>query len=139
MTVSNAISHSAPPQRGEEHHIAFPFQLEDLVSALTPVIERLVCSAISDTVTVKDFAKTQGVSQRLVWQWLEDGVLLKAPTKADPSMVGREKKLSTTTPKKEKSRERVLINAVAWREKLSEQAVNCKYIKGQSSIAKGRV
>ncbi len=58
-----------------------PTQFDAMVTAMLPALQTMIRSAMSDTMTVKDFAATRGVSERLVWQWLDEGVLLKAPTK----------------------------------------------------------
>ncbi|MDI7952500.1 Cro/Cl family transcriptional regulator, partial [Salmonella enterica subsp. enterica serovar Anatum] len=52
----------------------------------------------------------------LVWQWIDEGVLLKAPTK------------DVTSKEKAAKRSRTLINVKAWRDKLTQQAIDCRYI-----------
>jgi len=91
-------------------------QLAELMSALQPVLQTLIRSAMSDAMTVKDFAAMRGVSERLVWQWLDEGVLLKAPTRDMSDAQERGK------------RGRTLINVQAWRDKLTQQAIECRYI-----------
>lgn len=92
-----------------------------LVDALMPRIERSVNSSTAESVTVRDFASSVGVSERLVWQWLEEGILLAAPTKDAPH--ARSSKKSTGT------KSRTLINMTAWRAKQHQQAKDCKYIR----------
>lgn len=90
------------------------------MSALLPALQTLIRSAMSDAMTVKDFAAMRGVSERLVWQWLDEGVLLKAPTRdvSDAQEGGK--------------RGRTLINVQAWRDKLTQQAIDCRYIDRRS-------
>ncbi|MGP3592962.1 hypothetical protein [Vagococcus sp. WN89Y] len=100
-------------------------QLEELMLALMPAMRTLIHSAMSDAMTVKDFAAMRGVSERLVWQWLDEGVLLKAPTRDFSDAQERGK------------RGRTLINVKAWRDKLTQQAIDCRYIErhaGSSAI-----
>lgn len=52
-----------------------------LVEALLPNLARSVGINTAESVTVRDFASSVGISERLVWQWLEDGVLLAAQLK----------------------------------------------------------
>ncbi|MQB54161.1 Cro/Cl family transcriptional regulator [Rahnella sp. RcJ3] len=92
-----------------------------LVEALLPNLARSVGINTAESVTVRDFASSAGISERLVWQWLEDGVLLAAPTK-DTSK-SRSTKKSTVT------KSRTLINMTAWRAKQHQQAKDCKYIR----------
>ncbi|MEC5345058.1 Cro/Cl family transcriptional regulator [Brenneria populi] len=92
-----------------------PEQLNQLVALLGPAIESMISASLSDVMTVPDFAKARGVSARLVWQWLDEGVLLRAPT----DNTG-------------KGKTRVLVNVSAWREKLRQQAVNCRYIDSKA-------
>lgn len=91
-------------------------QLADLMIALLPAMQTLIHSAMADAMTVKDFAAMRGVSERLVWQWLDEGVLLKAPTRDTHDAAERGK------------RGRTLINVKAWRDKLTQQAIDCRYI-----------
>ncbi|MBU4680417.1 Cro/Cl family transcriptional regulator [Cedecea davisae] len=96
-------------------------QLHAIVSAMLPAMETMIRSAMSDTMTVEDFAAARGVSDRLVWQWIDQGILLRAPTK--------------DFSKKEESnkRGRVLINVKAWRDKLTQQAIDCRYIENHKA------
>ncbi|WP_312692707.1 Cro/Cl family transcriptional regulator [Kosakonia sp.] len=91
-------------------------QMDELMSALLPALQTLIRSAMSDAMTVKDFAAMRGISERLVWQWLDEGILLKAPTR------------DCTTPQNAGKRSRTLINVKAWRDKLTQQAIDCRYI-----------
>ncbi|WP_420843406.1 Cro/Cl family transcriptional regulator [Kosakonia oryzendophytica] len=90
--------------------------MDELMSALLPALQTLIRSAMSDAMTVKDFAAMRGISERLVWQWLDEGILLKAPTR-DYSAAQHAGK-----------RSRTLINVKAWRDKLTQQAIDCRYI-----------
>ncbi|MCS3425889.1 hypothetical protein M2403_004522 [Rahnella sp. BIGb0603] len=92
-----------------------------LVEALLPSLSRSVGINTAESVTVSDFATSVGISERLVWQWLEDGILLPAPTK-DASKIRASKKSGV-------SRSRTLINMTAWRAKQHQQAKDCKYIR----------
>lgn len=93
-----------------------PAQLTAIVDAMLPTMENLIRSAMSDTMTVEDFAATRGISERLVWQWLDKGILLKAPTKDFSNKAEAGKRCRT------------LINVKAWRDKLTQQAIDCCYI-----------
>lgn len=96
-------------------------QIEAIVSALLPSIQTIIGSAMSDAMSVKQFAAMRGVSTRLVWQWIDEGVLLRAPTKDFSNKEDMEK------------RSKVLINVKAWRDKLTQQAVDCRYIDARTS------
>lgn len=96
-------------------------QINALVSALLPSLQRMIGSAMADAMSVPDFAAMRGVSERLVWQWLDEGVLLKAPTKDFSDKKSTEKRSKT------------LINVKAWRDKLTQQAVDCRYIDARAS------
>ncbi|MDM9616746.1 Cro/Cl family transcriptional regulator [Kosakonia cowanii] len=97
-------------------------QMDELMSALLPALQTLIRSAMSDAMTVKDFAAMRGISERLVWQWLDEGVLLKAPTR-EHTDAGK--------------RSRTLINVKAWRDKLTQQAIDCRYIDRCSATSFG--
>jgi len=96
-------------------------QINALVSALLPSLQKMIGSAMADAMSVRDFAAMRGVSERLVWQWLDEGILLKAPTKDFNNKKSAEK------------RSKVLINVKAWRDKLTQQAVDCRYIDAHTS------
>ncbi|MBS0880158.1 Cro/Cl family transcriptional regulator [Pantoea sp. JGM49] len=96
-------------------------QINAIVSALLPSLQKMIGSAMADAMSVPDFAAMRGVSERLVWQWLDEGVLLKAPTK------------DFANKEKAEKRSKTLINVKAWRDKLTQQAVDCRYIDPRSS------
>ncbi|MBP2194704.1 Cro/Cl family transcriptional regulator [Pantoea cypripedii] len=96
-------------------------QVSAIVSALLPSLQMMIGSAMSDAMSVKQFAAMRGVSTRLVWQWIDEGILLKAPTKDFSNKEDMEK------------RSKVLINVKAWRDKLTQQAVDCHYIDARIS------
>lgn len=96
-------------------------QIDAIVSALLPRLQRMIGSAMAETMSVPDFAAMRGVSERLVWQWLDEGVLLKAPTK------------DFANKEKAEKRSKALINVKAWRDKLTQQAVDCRYIDARTS------
>ncbi|WP_422881721.1 Cro/Cl family transcriptional regulator [Pantoea agglomerans] len=96
-------------------------QIDAIVSALLPRLQRMIGSAMAETMSVPDFAAMRGVSERLVWQWLDEGVLLKAPTK------------DFANKEKAEKRSKALINVKAWRDKLTQQAVDCRYIDAHTS------
>ncbi|EOD8887740.1 TPA: Cro/Cl family transcriptional regulator [Klebsiella pneumoniae] len=98
-----------------------PEQLNALVCAMLPAVETMIRSAMSDTMTVEDFAAARGVSDRLVWQWIDKGILLKAPTK------------DFSSKEESSKRGRVLINVKAWRDKLTQQAIDCRYIENHKT------
>lgn len=110
-TPSHQLSDSQMQSRNFTHG-----QMDELMSALLPALQTLIRSAMSDAMTVKDFAAMRGISERLVWQWLDEGVLLKAPTRDGNGAQERGK------------RGRTLINVKAWRDKLTQQAIDCRYI-----------
>lgn len=99
-----------------------PAQFSAIVTAMLPAMENMIRSAMSDTMTVKDFAAARGVSERLVWQWLDEGILLKAPTK------------DFSNKEEAGKRSRTLINVKAWRDKLTQQAIDCRYIDPRSAV-----
>ncbi len=92
-----------------------PEQLQHLAALIAPALQSVINASIADVMTITDFAKVSGVSDRLVWQWLDEGVLLRAPTDETGS-----------------KKTRVLVNVYAWREKLRQQAVNCRYIDSKA-------
>ncbi|EAA3011786.1 Cro/Cl family transcriptional regulator [Salmonella enterica] len=91
-------------------------QFNALVTMMQLSMQNMIRTAMLDTMSVKDFAAARGVSERLVWQWIDEGVLLKAPTK------------DVTNKEKAAKRSRTLINVKAWRDKLTQQAIDCRYI-----------
>lgn len=91
-------------------------QFNALVTMMQLSMQNMIRTAMLDTMSVKDFAAARGVSERLVWQWIDEGVLLKAPTK------------DVTSKEKAAKRSRTLINVKAWRDKLTQQAIDCRYI-----------
>ena len=92
-------------------------QFNSLVSMMQLSMQNMIRTAMSDTMSVKDFAAARGVSERLVWQWLDEGVLLKAPT------------IDSSKKEEVSKRRRTLINVKAWRDKLTQQAIDCRYIE----------
>ncbi|WP_237613259.1 Cro/Cl family transcriptional regulator [Pectobacterium carotovorum] len=92
-----------------------PEQLQHLATLLAPALQSMLNASTADVMNVTDFAKVSGVSDRLVWQWLDEGILLRAPTDETGS-----------------KKTRVLVNVYAWREKLRQQAVNCRYIASKA-------
>lgn len=96
-------------------------QVSAIVSALLPRLQVMIGSAMADAMSVKQFAAMRGVSTRLVWQWIDEGILLRAPTKDYSCKEDMEK------------RSKVLINVKAWRDKLTQQAVDCHYIDARTS------
>ncbi|MBT9186381.1 Cro/Cl family transcriptional regulator [Pectobacterium punjabense] len=92
-----------------------PEQLQHLAALLAPALQSMLNASTADVMTINDFAKVSGVSDRIVWQWLDEGILLRAPT-----------------DKEGKKKTRVLVNVYAWREKLRQQAVNCRYISSKA-------
>ncbi|MFJ5349810.1 Cro/Cl family transcriptional regulator [Pectobacterium parvum] len=92
-----------------------PEQLQHLATLLAPALQSMLNASTADVMTITDFAKASGVSDRLVWQWLDEGILLRAPTDETGS-----------------KKTRVLVNVYAWREKLRQQAVNCRYIASKA-------
>ncbi|MCL6353624.1 Cro/Cl family transcriptional regulator [Pectobacterium polaris] len=92
-----------------------PEQFQQLATVLTITLEPMLRAAMADVMTVKEFAKTSGISESLVRNWLSDGTLIRAPA-----------------GKVSEDKARVLINVVAWRERLRQQAVNCRYIHSKA-------
>lgn len=99
-----------------------PAQLNAIITAMLPAMETMIRAAMSDTMTVEEFASTRGVSERLVWQWLDKGILLKAPTK------------DLSNKEEANKRSRTLVNVKAWREKLTQQAIDCRYIDNSHAL-----
>ncbi|EAV5089573.1 Cro/Cl family transcriptional regulator [Salmonella enterica] len=97
-------------------------QFNALVTMMQLSMQNMIRSAMSDTMTVKDFAATRGVSERLVWQWLDEGILLKAPTK------------DFSNKEETGKRSRTLVNVKAWRDKLTQQAIDCRYIDQRTTL-----
>lgn len=62
-----------------------PTQFDAIVTAMLPALQTMIRSAMSDTMTVKDFAATRGVSERLVWQWLDEEFFSKLRPKTFPT------------------------------------------------------
>lgn len=60
-------------------------QFDAIVTAMLPALQTMIRSAMSDTMTVKDFAATRGVSERLVWQWLDEEFFSKLRPKTFPT------------------------------------------------------
>ncbi|PPX83808.1 Cro/Cl family transcriptional regulator [Cronobacter sakazakii] len=116
MSDAKSISHAAISNSNIQAEALSAAQLNAIVGALLPAVEGLIRSAMSDTMTVKDFAAARGVSERLVWQWLDEGILLKAPTK------------DFSNKEEAKKRCRTLINVKAWRDRLTQQAIDCRYV-----------
>lgn len=122
--MSDAKSIATHDSQNSQNQTALldPAQFDAIVTAMLPALQTMIRSAMSDTMTVKDFASDRGVSERLVWQWLDEGILLKAPTK--------------DFSKKEDAgkRSRTLINVKAWRDKLTQQAIDCRYIDQRPAL-----
>ncbi|ELY4584749.1 Cro/Cl family transcriptional regulator [Cronobacter malonaticus] len=97
-------------------------QFNALVRIMQDSMQDMIRTAMLDTMSVKDFAAARGVSMRLVWQWIDEGVLLVAPTKTSPGK-------DTST-----KRSRTLINVKAWRDKLTQQAIDCRYIDRRTAF-----
>ncbi|QJT82024.1 Cro/Cl family transcriptional regulator [Kosakonia sp. MUSA4] len=117
-TPSHPLSGSQIQSRNFTHG-----QMDELVCALLPTLQTLIRSAMSDAMTVRDFAAMRGISERLVWQWLDEGILLKAPTRDYSSAENAGK------------RSRTLINVQAWRDKLTQQAIDCRYLDRRSGTS----
>ncbi|MDR3432082.1 MAG: hypothetical protein P4L95_09310 [Rouxiella aceris] len=101
-----------------------------LSEVLSGAVERAIAMNASVTMSKKDFAAANRISESVLEKWIANGVVLLAPT-------------PTTTVKrtitcKETGIERTdimekhgnaLINVAAWREKNRQQAVKCRYLK----------
>ena len=122
--MSDAKSISAHDSQNSQNQTVLldPAQLNAIITAMLPAMETMIRAAMSDTMTVEEFASTRGVSERLVWQWLDKGILLKAPTK------------DFSNKEEAKKRSRTLINVKAWREKLTQQAIDCRYIDNNHAL-----
>jgi hypothetical protein len=92
-----------------------PEQFQQLATVLTIALEPMLRASIADVMTVAEFSKVSGVSNSLVRKWLDDGTLIRA-----------------AAGKGHADKSRVLINVLAWRERLRQQAVNCRYIKSKA-------
>lgn len=127
MSDAKSISMQDAQNSQNQTMLLDPAQFSAIITAMLPAMETFIRSAMSDTMTVKDFAAARGVSERLVWQWLDEGVLLKAPTK------------DFSNKEESGKRSRTLINVKAWRDKLTQQAVDCRYIPARTSKSLNRV
>lgn len=121
MKETKATSTHKPANSQNQTGVFSDSQLNAIVSALLPSLQKMIGSAMADAMSVRDFAAMRGVSERLVWQWLDEGVLLKAPTK------------DFSNKEEAAKRSKVLINVKAWRDKLTQQAVDCRYINARTS------
>ena len=122
MSDAKSISEHDSQNSKNQTVLLDPAQLNAIITAMLPVMETAIRTAMSDTMTVEEFASTRGVSERLVWQWLDKGILLKAPTK------------DFSNKEEAKKRSRTLINVKAWREKLTQQAIDCRYIDNSHAL-----
>ncbi len=104
--------------------------MPSLSQALNSAVERAVVMNASATMSKKDFAAANRISDSLLEKWIANGVVLLAPT---PTTT-----IKRTITCKETGKERTdvmekhgiaLINVAAWREKNRQQAVKCRYIK----------
>lgn len=121
MKDAKATSAHEPENSQKQAGTFTDSQINVIVSALLPSLQKMIGYAMADAMSVPDFAAMRGVSERLVWQWLDEGVLLKAPTKDFSNKESAEKRSKT------------LINVKAWRDKLTQQAVDCRYIEARTS------
>ncbi|MEQ9945229.1 hypothetical protein [Pectobacterium aroidearum] len=116
-----------------------PALVAELVKALTPEVNRAIKDAIEQvaavqmapTMTKKEFARINNISNSLLEKWIANGVVLLAPTPT--STVKRAKKDKTTGEVVGHSvmtkHGNALINLEAWREKNRQHAIKCRYIK----------
>lgn len=95
-------------------------QRDKLIPALLPTLQTLIRPAMTDAMTMQDFAVMLGISEYLVWQRLDEGLRLNAPTR-EHTDAGK--------------RSRTLINVKAWRDKLMQQAIGCHDIVRHSATS----
>jgi len=101
-----------------------------LSKVLSSAVERAVVMNASATMSKKDFAVANRISDSVLEKWIANGIVLLAPT---PTSTVKRKhtcektgKVSTVVMEKHGN---ALINVAAWREKNRQQAVKCRYIK----------
>lgn len=95
-------------------------QRDKLIPALLPALQTLIRPAMADAMTMQDFAVMLGISEYLVWQRLDEGLRLNAPTR-EHTDAGK--------------RSCMLINVKAWRDKLMQQAIGCNDIVRHSAAS----
>lgn len=122
MSDAKSISETDEQNSQNQTVLLDPTQFNAIITAMLPAMETMIRSAMSETMSVKDFAASRGVSERIVWKWLDEGILLKAPTKDFSNKEDINK------------RSRVLINVKAWRDKLTQQAIDCSYIDRRTAL-----
>ncbi|WP_145546874.1 hypothetical protein [Yersinia intermedia] len=115
-----------------------PDLLLALVQYLTPTLNSMVSSAIetalaanmSPTMSKKEFARINGISESLLEKWIAKGVVLLAPT---PTTTVKRSYICKRTGRNISNvmvrHGNALINLDAWREKNRQHALKCRYIK----------
>lgn len=85
MSDAKSISTNDSQNSQNQTVLLDPTQFDAIVTAMLPALQTMIRSAMSDTMTVKDFAATRGVSERLVWQWLDEESFSKLRPKTFPT------------------------------------------------------
>ncbi|HAU5562285.1 TPA: hypothetical protein JD264_00475 [Serratia fonticola] len=112
--------------------------IANVAAILMPVISEVVNEAVnkavalaaSPTMSKKDFAAANRISDSVLEKWISNGVVLLAPTPSTTYTQNRTNRktgeLVKTTMTKHGN---PLINVAAWREKNRQHAIKCRYIK----------
>ncbi|CNB35967.1 hypothetical protein [Yersinia ruckeri] len=115
-----------------------PDLLLALVQSLTPALSEIVSNSIetalaanvSPTMSKKEFAKINGISDSLLEKWIAKGVVLLAPT---PTTTVKRNYICKKTGREVndvmEKHGNALINLDAWRERNRQHALKCRYIK----------
>lgn len=115
-----------------------PDLLLALVQSLTPALSEIVSNSIetalaanvSPTMSKKEFAKINGISDSLLEKWIAKGVVLLAPT---PTTTVKRNYICKKTGREVndvmEKHGNAIINLDAWRERNRQHALKCRYIK----------
>lgn len=98
--------------------------------ALNEAVNKAVALATSPTMSKKDFAAANRISDLVLEKWISNGVVLLASTPSTTYTQNRTNRktgevVETTMTKHGNP----LINVAAWREKNRQHEIKCRYIK----------
>lgn len=98
--------------------------------AVNEAVNKAVALATSPTMSKKDFAAANRISDSVLEKWISNGVVLLAPT---PTRTLTQNRTNKKTGEKAETtmikHGNALINVAAWREKNRQHAIKCRYIK----------
>jgi len=132
MHTENANSQSAFDLVQSQDFIAnvAAILMPALSEVVNDAVNKAVTLATSPTMSKKDFAAANRISDSVLEKWISNGVVLLAPTPTSTLTQNRTNKKtgekSETTMIKHGN---ALINVAAWREKNRQHAIKCRYIK----------